>query len=75
MAKTLQRRFRTSKREIQRTTNLLRLTSRTIADELVLVEPGAFDDLQHRAQPRVTRTDSFAALQAAATALLSSSPE
>ena len=45
VAKTLQRRFRTSKKEIQRATTLLRLSSRTIADELILVEPGAFDDL------------------------------
>ena len=45
VAKTLQRRFRTSKREIQRATDLLRLTGKTIAEELVLVEPGAFDDL------------------------------
>jgi hypothetical protein len=44
VAKTLQHRFRTSKREIQRATTLLRLSSRTIADEIILVEPGAFDD-------------------------------
>ncbi len=44
VAKTLQRRFRASKRDVQRATDLLRLSGRTIADELVLVEPGAFDE-------------------------------
>ncbi len=46
VARTLQRRFRTSKREIQRATDILRLIGKTIADELILVEPGAFDDLE-----------------------------
>ena len=44
VAETLQRRFRTSKKEIQRATTLLRLSSRTIADELILIEPGAPGD-------------------------------
>lgn len=44
VAKTLQSRFRASRRDIQRSTHLLRLSSRTIADELVLVDPDTLHD-------------------------------
>jgi len=39
VAATLQRSFRTSKREVERATNLLRLASTTIAEEFLLVDP------------------------------------
>lgn len=39
VATTLQRSFRTSKREVERATNLLRLASTTIAKKFLLVDP------------------------------------
>jgi hypothetical protein len=44
VAKTLGRHFRTSKKEVQRATNLLRLSSRTIADEIFLFVPDEPDE-------------------------------
>jgi hypothetical protein len=51
VAKTLQRTFRASKRDVQRATGLLRLTSRTIADDLVLVDPRALRDWEEDDDP------------------------